>query len=111
MQLECMSLPFLPYLSQILTKVLETLMNIQGIKISTYVCNAFELILVSFCTINFTIKDQLQLVWTSFFCIVDQLRLVFKGPVVVPEYLKWSGPVVVASCLVLREKKTGLNWT
>ena len=32
---------------------------------------------------------------------------VFKGPVAVPEYLKRSRLVAVASCLVLREK----NWT
>ena len=72
-----------------------------------YLCNAREVILFLFGTINFTTKDQLQLVWTGLFCVVDRLGPVFKGPVAVPEYLKQSRPVVVASCLVLREK----NWT
>ena len=67
MQLECMSLPFLPYLSQILTKLLETLTSLQGIKISIHLCNLCEVILVLFGTINFTTKKQLQLVWTGFF--------------------------------------------
>ena len=105
-----MSFSFSPYLSQILTKLLETLISLQEIKISIYLCNAHEVILFLFGTINFTTKDRSQLVWTSFFCVVDQLGLVFKGPVAVPEYLKWSRLVAVASCLVLREK-TGLNWT
>ena len=63
-----------------------------------------------FVTINFTTKDQSQPVWTGFFRVVDRLGPVFKSPVVVPEYLKWSRLIAVASCLVLR-KKTGLNWT
>ena len=108
--LKCMSLPFSPYLSQILMKLLETLISLQGIKISIYVCNAREVILVLFGTINFTTKDRLQPVWTGFFRVVDRLGLVFKGPVAVPKYLKRSRLVAVASCLVLR-KKTGLNWT
>ena len=107
MQLECMSLPFLPYLSQILTKLLETLTSLQGIKLSIYLFNLREVILPLFGKINFTTKNQLQLVWTGFFQVVDRLGLVFKGPVAVPEYLEWSRPVAVASCLVLR----GKNWT
>ena len=39
--------------------------------------------------------------------IVDQLGPVFKGPFAVPEYMKWSRPVAVSSCLILR----GKNWT
>ena len=105
-----MSLLFLPYLSQILTKLLETLITLQRIKISICVCNACEIILVLFDTINFTTKAQSQLVLTGFFHIVDRLGPVFKGPVAVPEYLSQFRPVVVASCLIL-EKKTGLNWT
>ena len=107
-QLKCMSLPFLPYLSQILTKLLKTLTSLQKVKVSIHICNLCEVILSSFGTINFTTKDRLQLVWTGFFRVVDQLGLVFKGLVAVLEYLTWSRPV--ASCLVLR-KKTGLNWT
>ena len=90
MQLEWMSLLFLPYLSQVLIKLLETLISLQGIKISIYVCNEHEVILFLFGTINFTTKDWSQLVWTSFFRVVDQLGPVFKGLVMVPEYLKWS---------------------
>ena len=107
MQLKCMSLLFLPYLSQILTKLLETLISLQGIKIYIYVCNVHELILFLFGTIKFTTKDQSQPVWTGFFQVVDRLGLVLKGLVVVPEYLKQSRLVAVASCLILREK----NWT
>ena len=102
-----MSLPFSPYLSQILTKLLETLTSLQGIKISIHICSLHEVILLLFGTINFTTKSWLQPVWTGFFWVVDQLGLVFKGPVAVPEYLKQSRLVAVASCLVLREK----NWT
>ena len=102
-----MSLLFAPFLSQTLTKLLETLTSLQGIKISIHICNLREVILVLFGTINFTTKDQSQPVWTGFFQVVDRLGLVLKGPVAVPEYLKWSRPVAVASCLVLREK----NWT
>ena len=102
-----MSFPFSPYLSHILTKLLETLTSLQEIKISIYICNLSEVILLLFCTINFTTKSWLQLVWTSFFQVVDRLGPVFKGPVAVPEYLKRSRPVAVASCLVLR----GKNWT
>ena len=40
----------------------------------------------------------------QFFCVVDRLGLVFKGLVVVPEYLNQSRPVAVASCLILGEK-------
>ena len=105
-----MSLLCLPYLSQILTKLLKTLISLQRIQISIYVCIVHEVILVSFGTINFTIKDRSQPVWTGFFRVVDRLGPVFKGPVAVPEYLEQSRPVAVASCLILREK-TGLNWT
>ena len=98
MQLECMSLLFSPHLSQILTTLLETLISLQGIRIYIYVCNACKVILFLFGTMNFTTKGQLQLVWTSFFWVVDQLGPVFKGP------------VAVANCLVFRDK-TGLNWT
>ena len=94
-----MSLPFSPYLSQILTKLLETLISLQGIKMYIYVCNAHEVILFLFGTINFTTKDWFQPVWTVFFYIVDPL-----GPVAVPEYLNRSRPVAVASCLVLGKK-------
>ena len=40
----------------------------------------------------------------------DWLGPVFKGPVAVPEYLKWSRLVAVASCVILR-KETGLKNT
>ena len=102
-----MSLPFSPYLSQILTKLLENLTSLQGIKIFIHLCNLREVILVSSGTINFTTKNRSQPVWTGFFPVVDRLGPVFKGPVAVPEYLKRSRPVAVASCLVLRSK----NWT
>ena len=91
-------------------KLLKTLISLQRIYIYIYVCNVYEVLLVLFGTINFTTKDWSQLVWTGFFCVVDQLGLVFKGPVAVPEYLSRSRLVVVASCLI-SEKKTGLNWT
>ena len=110
MELECMSILFLPYLSQILTEVLETLISLQVTKMSINVCNACEVILFLFGTINSTTKDQSQLVWTGFFHIVDWLGPVFKGPVVVPKYPNQSRLVAVASCLVL-EKKTGLDLT
>ena len=108
-----MSLPFSPYLSQILTELLEALTGLQRIKISIHlsiyviytsihICNLHEVILLLFGTINFTTKDQLRPVWTVFFPVVDRLGPVFKGPVAVPEYLKRSRPVAVASCLVLR---------
>ena len=102
-----MSLPFSPYLSQILTKLLEPLTSLQGITISIHICNLREVILLLFGAINFTTKSQSQPVWTGFFRVVDRLGPVFKGPVAVPEYLKQSRPLAVASCLVLREK----NWT
>ena len=102
-----MSFPFSPYLSQILMKLIEVLINLHVIKISIYLCNV---ILFLFGTINCTTKDQSQPVWTDFFHVVDWLGPVFKGPVAAPEYLNWSRSVVVASCLVL-EKKTGLNRT
>ena len=105
-----MSLPFLPYLSQILTKLLETLTSLQEIKIYIHICNLHEVTLFSFGPINFTTKDRSQLVWTGFLRIVDRLGPVFEGLVAVPEYLKQSRLVAVASFLVLR-KKTGLNWT
>ena len=76
-----------------------------------HICNLCEVILLLSGTIKFTTKNQSQPVWTSFFWVVDRLGPVFKGLVVVLEYLKWSRPVVVASCLILKEKKTGLNWT
>ena len=106
MQLEHMSFPFSPYLSQILTKLLEVLISLHIIKISINLCNACEVIFFLFGTT----KDWSQLVQTGFFRVVDRLGLVFKGPVAVPEYLNRSRLVVVASCLVL-ENKTGLNWT
>ena len=102
-----MSLPFSPYLSQILTKLLDILTSLQEIKLSIHLCNLCEVILLLFGTINFTTKNRSQPVWTSFFRVVDRLGPVFKGPVAVPEYLKRSRPVAVAGCLVLREK----NWT
>ena len=74
------------------------------------VCNAREVILVLFDTINLTTKDWSQPVWTSSFCTVDQLGSVFQSQVVVPEYLNRFRLVAVASCLIL-EKKTRLNWT
>ena len=67
-----MSLPFSPYLSQILTKLLENLISLQVIKISFYVCNERELILFLFATISFITKDQSQPVWTGFFQVVDR---------------------------------------
>ena len=93
MHLECMSLPFLPYLSQILMKLLETLTSLQEIKISIHLCNLRDVILVLCGTINFTTKSWLQPVWTGFFRVVDRLGPVFKGPVAVPEYLKRSRPI------------------
>ena len=105
-----MSIPFSPYLSQIPTKLLENLTSLQEIKIYIHLCNLDEVILFLFGTVNFTTKDRSQPVWTDFFRMVDQLGPVFKGPVAVPEYLKWSRLVVVASFLVLR-KETRLNWT
>ena len=66
-QLECMSLPFSPYLSQILTKLLEALTSLQEIKRSIHICNLHEVILVLFGTMNFTTKNRLQPVWTGFF--------------------------------------------
>ena len=86
-----MSLPFSPYLSQLLTKLLETLTSLQGIIISIYIWNFCEVILPLVGTINFTTKNPLQPVWTGSFRVVDRLGLVFKGPVAVPEYLKRSG--------------------
>ena len=106
MQLECMSLPFSPYLSQILTKLLVTLISLQVIKISIYVCNAHEVILSSFGTINFTTKDWLQPTGPVFFRVVDRLGPVFKGPVAVPKYLNRFRAVAVASCLILKKKRT-----
>ena len=97
-----MSLLFSPYLSQILTKSLETLTSLQIIKIYIHICNLHEVILLLFGTINFPTKNWSQPVWTGFFPVVDRLGPVFKGPVAVPEYLERSRPVAVASCLVLR---------
>ena len=97
-----MSLPISPYLSQILTKLLETLTSLQGIKISIHICNLHEVILLLFGTINFTTKTRSQPVWTGFFPVVDRLGPVFKSPVAVPEYLERSRLVAVANCLVLR---------
>ena len=105
MQLKCISPLFLLYLSQILTKLLETLISLQRIKISICVCNAREITLVLFDIINFTTKAQSQPVWTGFFCIVDRIGPVFKGLVVVPEYLSWFRLVAVAICLILEKKK------
>jgi hypothetical protein len=84
LQFECMSFLFSPYLSQILMELLKFLISLQRIKIFIYVCNVHEIIFRLLSTINFTIKDQLQLVQTSFFCVVDQLGLVPNGPVMVP---------------------------
>ena len=97
-----MSLPFSPYLNQILTELLETLTSLQRIKISIRICNLHEVILLLFGTINFTTKKRSQPVWTGFFPVVDRLGPVCKGPVAVHEYLERSRPVAVASCLVLR---------
>ena len=97
-----MSLLFPPYLSQILTKLLEALTSLQRVKISIHICNLYEVILLLFGTINFTTKNRSQPVWTGFFPVVNRLGPVFKGPVAVPEYLERSRPVAVASCLVLR---------
>ena len=101
-QLQCMFLPFSPYLCQILTKLLEPLTSLQKIKVSIHICDLNEVILLLFGTINFTTKTRSQPVWTGFFPVVDRLEPVFKGPVAVPEYLERSRPVAVASCLVLR---------
>jgi hypothetical protein len=67
LQFECMSFPFSPYLSQMLMELLKFLIRLQRIKISIYVCNVREVIFKLSGMINFTIKDQLQLVWTGFF--------------------------------------------
>ena len=83
-------------------ELLKFLISLQRIKISIYVCNVCEVIIFLFVTMNFTTKGQLQPVWTGFFRIVDRLGPVFKGPVAVPQYLNWSRPVAVASCLVLK---------
>ena len=45
-QLECMSLLFSLYLTQILTKLLETSISLQGIKISIHICNLRDVILL-----------------------------------------------------------------
>jgi len=83
-------------------ELLKFLISLQRIKISIYVCNLHEVIISLFGTMNFTTKDQLQLVWTGFFHVVDRLGLVFKGPVAVPQHLNRSRLVAVASCLVLK---------
>ena len=62
---------FLPYLSEILTELLEFFISLQRIKISIYLCNVCEVIFWLFGTINFTTKDRLQPVWTGFFRVVD----------------------------------------
>ena len=81
-----MSLPFSPYLSQALTKLLETLTILQGIKLSIHLCNLPEVILPLFGTINFTTqKTGCNRSGPVFFWVVDQLGLVFKGLVAVPE--------------------------
>ena len=97
-----MFLPFSPYLSQILTKLLETLTSLQIIKKAIHICNLNEVILLLSGTINFTTKNRSQLVWTGFLPVVDRLGPIFKGPVAVHEYLERFRPVAVASCLVLR---------
>ena len=86
---------------------LRTLTSLQGITIPIHICNLREVILLLFGTINFTEKSRSQPVWIGFFRVLNRLGPVFKGPVAVPKYLKWSRLVAVASCLVLREK----NWT
>ena len=83
-------------------ELLKKLISLQRIKISIYVCNVHEVIIFSFGTINFTTKDRSQPVWTGFFCVVDRLGPVFKGLVVVPQYLNRSRLVAVANCLVLK---------
>ena len=83
-----MSFLFSPYLSQILTELLKFLISLQRIKISIYVCNVHEVIFFLFGMINFTTKDQMQLVGTGFFHVVDWLWPVFKGPVAVPWYFE-----------------------
>jgi hypothetical protein len=62
MQFERMSFPFSPYLSQIFVELLKFLISLQRIKISIYLCNLCEVIFTLFGTVNFTIKDWLQLV-------------------------------------------------
>ena len=97
---------FLPYLSQVLTKLLEMLISLQRIKISIHGCNACEVILVFF----WYNKRPVTTGPDQFSLCCGLIRTSLKGPVVVPVYLNQFRLVVVASCLIL-EKKTGLNWT
>jgi len=83
-------------------ELLKFLISLQRIIISIYVCNVREVIMFLFGTIDFTTKNWLQPVSTGFFHVVDRLGPVFKGSVVVPQYLNQSRPVAVASCLVLK---------
>ena len=109
LQLECMSLPFSPYLTQILTTLLKSLITLQGIKISIYVCNSCEVILFLSGTINFTTTDRLQLVWTSFFSCCGLIRTGFMGQVAVPEWI--SPDQLQLPVFEKKKKKTSLNWT
>ena len=105
-----MSLPLSPYLSQISTKLFEVLTSLQGIKISIHICNLREVTLLLFGTINFTTKDQSQLVWTGFFGLWTDwdrsLRVRLRSLNI------WNGldrlRLPVAS---FWGEKTGLNWT
>ena len=65
-----MSHLFSPYLSEILTELLEALISLHGIKIYIYLCNAREVMLFLSGTINFAMKDLLQPVWTDFFSVL-----------------------------------------
>ena len=89
-------------------ELLKSLISLQRIKISIYVCNVHEVITFLFGIINFTTKDQSQLVWTGFFHIVDRLGPVFKGSVVVPQYLNRSRLVPVASFWSKKPDQTAL---
>ena len=103
-----MSFLFSPYLSQILTKLLEVLISLQIIKISMYLCNELEVIFIFIWYNKFYSKGPVATGLDQFYLFVDRLGPVFKGPVAVPEYLNRSRLLMVASCLVL-EKKTGLT--
>jgi hypothetical protein len=65
-------------------ELLKFFISLQRIKIFICVCNLCEVIFRLFDTVNFTINDQLELVQTGFFCVVDRLGPVPSGPVTVP---------------------------
>ena len=69
-----MSLLFSPYLSQILTKLLETLTSLQGIKISIHICNLREVVSLLFGEINFTTQRPVATGLDRFFSGCGPIR-------------------------------------